>query len=204
MNLEVIVVFLSLAGVVFYSMRPHARGGKSRYRRCRYCRRLLSFQTPFLKKDLRSSIFRFWFEFCYAQFLGLFITIFHRPYLLDIYNRILVSRQINAKHQSLKAFSRKWCLKNVLSGKRLSGNRLVRETSVRESSCPGNVCPGNVLSGKRLSGKVTVRETTAHRSVLVVKRAHLHRCSYVRGRCPFVIVIDTSTRPRDKAAAAAA
>ena len=32
----------------------------------------------------------------------------------------------------------KWCLKNVLSGKRLSGKRLVRETSVRESDCPGN------------------------------------------------------------------
>ena len=44
----------------------------------------------------------------------------------------------------------------------------------------------------------------ADRSVLVVKRAHLHRGSYVHDRCPFVIVIDTSTRPRDKAAAAAA
>ena len=60
----------------------------------------------------------------------------------------------------------KWCLKNVLSGKRLSGNSFVREssvreTSVRETSCPGIVCPGNVLSGK-----VTVRETTAHHPVL--------------------------------------
>jgi len=94
------------------------------------------------------------------QFLGLFITVFHRPYLLDIYNRILVSRQINAKRQSLKAFSRKWCLKNVLSGKRLSGNRLIREMSVRETSCPGIVCPGIVLSGKRLSRNPLVRETS--------------------------------------------
>ena len=44
----------------------------------------------------------------------------------------------------------KWCLKNVLSGKRLSGN----------SNCPGIVCPGNVLSGKRLSGKRLVRESS--------------------------------------------
>ena len=43
----------------------------------------------------------------------------------------------------------KWCLKNVLSGKRLSGNSFVRESSVRETSCPGNVCPGKWLSGKR-------------------------------------------------------
>ena len=80
--------------------------------------------------------FEFWLCF---QFLGLFITVFHRPYLLDIYNRLLVSRQINAKHQYWKRF---------------------RENGAWKTSCPGIVCPGIVLSGKRLSGKVTVRETS--------------------------------------------
>ena len=105
------------------------RGGESRYRHCRYCRRLLSFQTSFLKKTSTVRSSDFGSRFVMLSVFWLFITVFHRPYLLDIYNRILVSRQINAKHQSLKAFTRKWCLKNVLSGKRLSGKVTVRETS---------------------------------------------------------------------------
>ena len=59
--------------------------------------------------------------------LSVFGVIYY--YISQSYNRILVNRQINTKPQSLKAFSRKWYLKNVLSGKRLSGKVTVRETS---------------------------------------------------------------------------